>query len=54
MDDGVDLGPGLVDRAVNEALEIARPLVIDRRAIELELDDVLGSNKFGSERARQQ
>src|SRR5215212_7995152 len=54
MDHGIDLGPGLVDRAVDVALKIARPRIADRRAVELELDNILAGDEFGAQRARQQ
>jgi hypothetical protein len=54
MDDGVDLGPRLVDRTVDEPLQITRPRVVHRRAVELELDDVGARHELRAERAREQ
>ena len=54
MHHGVDVRPRLVDRAVDEALEIGRARVAHRRAVEPELDDVGAGDEFRAERARQQ
>ena len=49
-----DLGLRLINRAVDEALEIGRPRVADRRAIQHELDDVVLGDMFRAQRAGQQ
>ena len=55
MNDRVDVRTRFVDRAVNEALEIGLAIVsANRRAVELELHDVVSLDQLGTERARQQ
>ena len=49
------VGPGAVDLAMDEALEIDAPgLAIARRAVQVELDDVAGLDGGGRHVARQQ
>ena len=48
MHDGMDIGPRLEDRRVDEALEIERAaLVAHRPAVEPEFDDVVRLDQFG-------
>src|SRR5882672_4347898 len=53
--DGHYIGPGLVDLAVDEALEEARPAAgVGWIAVEIVFDDVLGRHQGGCDRARHQ
>ena len=55
MHDGLDVGPRLEDRGVDEALEVERTrLVAHRLAVEPELDDVVALDQLGRERAREE
>ena len=49
----IDVRPRLVDRRMDEALEIERALLVPHRlAVEAELDDVVLLDQLGRERAR--
>ncbi len=56
VDHGIDVGPLLVDLAVNEALEVAPAFDrrIDRLAVQIEYDHVLFGDEIGRQRPRLQ
>ena len=55
VNDSMDVGPRLVDRGMNEALEVERTLLVAHRlAVEAQLDDVLALHQLGRDRVREE
>src|SRR5262249_15954255 len=55
MHDGLNIRSRLVDLAVDKALdETATAIRVDRMAVQIVLDDVIGRNQRGRDRARHQ